>query len=407
LQSLSESSASLHTKSMRRAIVIVLDGCGAGEAPDAARFGDQGSATIKHVWETVGGFHAPNLAGCGFLTACGIQNISGLLGIEGNAEPVGPTENLRARYGRLQEMSIGGKDSITGHWEMMGVVSEQPFPTYPNGFPPELVDAFEKEIGTKIIGNKPASGTAIIAELGAEHVKTGYPIVYTSADSVFQIACHEQVVPLPKLYEMCLTARRLCVPPNGVQRVIARPFIGDAEKGFTRTGNRKDYPLQPPANLVDKIGNVYGIGPVPDLFAGRGFIPTTRTQNNEEHAVALHGAMKTDARFIFANFEDFDMLYGHRNDPQGFAKSLEAFDVFLGGLLPELGPDDLLILNADHGNDPTTTSTDHSREFVPGCVIAQSLTPLAYGDVQGMMAVGATVAAWLGVEWNVGKSLLG
>ena len=391
---------------MRRAIVIVLDGCGAGEAPDAARFGDQGSATIRHVWEKAGGFHTPNLAACGFLTACGIQDISSLLGTDSTSDPIGPAEGWYARYGRLREVSIGGKDSITGHWEMMGIVSDQPFPTYPNGFPADLIDAFEKEIGTKIIGNKPASGTAIIAELGAEHMKTGYPIVYTSADSVFQIACHEQIVPLPKLYEMCLTARRLCVPPNGVQRVIARPFIGDAAHGFTRTDARKDYPLAPPPNLVDQIGNVYGIGPVPDLFAGRGFLPTKRTQNNAEHAEALRAAMKTDSRFIFSNFEDFDMLYGHRNDFLGFAKALEWFDVFLGELLTGLQPDDLLILSADHGNDPTTSSTDHSREYVPGCVIGSAIKPENYGEVDGMMAVGATVAAWLGVEWKIGQSLL-
>ena len=391
---------------MRRAIVIVLDGCGAGEAPDADRFGDEGSATIRHVWEKSGGFHAPNLAGCGFLTACGIRDISGLLGIESAATPIGPTENLFARYGRLREVSIGGKDSITGHWEMMGIISDQPFPTYPNGFPADLINAFEDQTRTTVIGNKPASGTAIIAELGEEHMKTGHPIVYTSADSVFQIACHQDIVPLTKLYAMCETARRLCVPPNGVQRVIARPFTGDPQKGFTRTEGRKDYPLPPPPNLCDQIGDVYGVGVVPELFAGRGFRQTKRTQNNAEHSVALKEALKSDARFIFANFEDFDMLYGHRNDPTGFAKALEDFDVFLGGLLPELGAEDLLILSADHGNDPTTTSTDHSREYVPGCVIGQAIKPLAYGEVDGMMAVGATVAAWLGVEWKVGKSLI-
>ncbi|MEA2552051.1 MAG: phosphopentomutase [Fimbriimonadaceae bacterium] len=391
---------------MRRAIVIVLDGCGAGEAPDAAAFGDQGSATIKHVWEAVGGFHAPNLAGCGFLSACGINDIGPLLGSETNAQPIGPTAELRARYGRLRELSIGGKDSVTGHWEMMGIVTDQPFPTYPNGFPPDLIQAFEREIGTKTLGNKPASGTAIIAELGAEHMRTGYPIVYTSADSVFQIACHEQIVPLDRLYEMCLIARRLCVPPHNVQRVIARPFIGDAQTGFTRTPNRKDFPLPPPPNLADQIGDVYGVGVVPELFAGRGFRPTRRTQSNAEHEIALRDALMSDARLIFANFEDFDMLYGHRNDTPGFAKCLEGFDVYLGSVLQALRPDDLLILTADHGNDPTTPSTDHSREYVPGCLVSQSITPLAYGDVDGMTAIGATVAAWIGVAWKLGTSLL-
>jgi phosphopentomutase len=391
---------------MRRAIVIVLDGCGAGEAPDAAAFGDVGSSTIKHVWETSGGFHAPNLAGCGFLSACGIRNTSGLLGTEGNAAPIGPTENLHARYGRLQELSMGGKDSVTGHWEMMGIVIDEPFPTYPNGFPADLIAKFEREMQTKAIGNKSASGTAIISELGAEHMRTGNPIVYTSADSVFQIACHEEVVPLPQLYEMCLIARRICVPPNGVQRVIARPFIGNPEKGFTRTERRKDYPVEPTKNLIDKITDVYGVGVVPELFGGRGFRPTKRTQSNAEHAVAMKEAMRSDARFIFANFEDFDMLYGHRNDPQGFAKSLEDFDVFLGGLLPDLRADDLLILTADHGNDPTSASTDHSREYVPASVVGQQIKPSAYGDVKGMAAIGATVADWLDVQWKSGESLL-
>lgn len=391
---------------MRRAIVIVLDGCGAGEAPDAAAFGDQGAATIKHVWETAGGFHAPNLAGCGFLSACGITDIANLLGIENNAEPIGPTENLSARYGRLREISVGGKDSITGHWEMMGIISDKPFPTYPNGFPPDLIKSFEDLTCTTVIGNKPASGTAIIDELGDEHMRTGHPIVYTSADSVFQIACHEEIVPLAKLYAMCETARTLCVPPNGVQRIIARPFIGSKEKGFTRTGARKDYPLEPPPNFVDQVGNVYGIGPVPDLFAGRGFIPTKRTQNNAEHALALREAMQSDARFIFANFEDFDMLYGHRNDPRGFALALENFDSILGEILTALKDGDLLILTADHGNDPTSASTDHSREFVPGSAVAKGITPKSYGDVEGMTAIGATVAAWIGVDWKVGQSLV-
>jgi phosphopentomutase len=329
-----------------------------------------------------------------------------LLGTSGVAQPIGPTTKLHSRYGRLREVSIGGKDSITGHWEMMGVISDQPFPTYPQGFPPDLIEPFQSEIGTNIIGNKPASGTEIIAQLGAEHMKTGYPIVYTSADSVFQIACHEDIVSTSRLYEMCLIARRLCVPPNGVQRIIARPFIGSSERGFTRTERRKDYPIPPPNNLVDVIGDVYGVGVVPDLFAGRGFRQTLRTQSNAEHEGALLEGLESGAQFVFANFEDFDMLYGHRNDPTGFAKALEEFDIFLGELLPQLGREDLLILSADHGNDPTSASTDHSREFVPGCVIGEQITPLAYGDVEGMTAVGATVAKWLGVDWNVGMPLI-
>lgn len=380
---------------MRRAIVIVLDGCGAGEAPDAALFGDQGSATIKHVWESVGGFHAPNLAACGFLRACQIQT----------PPDAHPLAGLNARYGRLQELSLGGKDSVTGHWEMMGIVTEEPFPTYPSGFPRELIEGFENEIGTKTLGNKPASGTAIIAELGAEHMRTGFPIVYTSADSVFQIACHEEVIPVSRLHDMCRVARRICVPPNGVQRVIARPFIGNAEQGFKRTENRKDFPMEPPRNLADEIGDVYGVGVVPELFAGRGFRPTKRTQSNPEHKKAVEEALASDARFIFGNFEDFDMLYGHRNDAPGFGKCLEDFDAYLGTILPALQPDDLLILTADHGNDPTTPSTDHSREFVPVSVIGHAVQSLPLGDVQGMNAVGATVASWLGIPYSNGTAL--
>lgn len=392
--------------SMKRAIVVVLDGCGAGAAPDAALFGDEGAATVKHVWEAVGGFHAPNLAAAGFLTACGISSLGDLLPAGLHNTPSGPTSTLGSRYGRLRELSMGGKDSVTGHWEMMGVVTADPFPTYPDGFPRELIDGFEKAIGTKTLGNKAASGTQIIAELGADHVKTGYPIVYTSADSVFQIACHEQVVSLDRLYTMCRAARALCVPPNGVQRVIARPFVGTAEEGFVRTGGRQDFPLPPPMNLADQVGDVYGIGVVPELFDGRGFRRTARTQSNAEHARALQEALGSDARFVFANFEDFDMLYGHRNDPVGFAKALETFDVYLGLLLTKLGPEDILILTADHGNDPTSPSTDHSREYVPACVMGNTFESAHFGDVDGMAAVGATVAAWIGVDWEAGTDLI-
>ena len=368
----------------------MLDGCGAGEAPDAPAFGDNDHpSTIKHVWEAAGGFKAPNLESCGFLAACGIDS----------------GEDARATYGRLRELSMG-KDSVTGHWEMMGIVTAKPFPTYPDGFPIPLVKEFEKSIGTQTIGNKAASGTQIIQDLGSLHVDTGFPILYTSADSVFQLAAHEEVVPLEKLYDWCRIAREICVEPNNVQRVIARPFIGDKLSGFTRTGHRKDFPLTPPPNLVDDVGDVYGIGVVPELFNGRGFRPSTRTQSNAEHKVALDAALESGARFIFANFEDFDMLYGHRNDPAGFAKALEDFDVYLGELLSKLRPDDILLISADHGNDPTTASTDHSREYVPICVVGPSVATGTVGDVDGMSAIGATVAKHLGIEWKVGTPLL-
>ena len=375
---------------MGRAVLIVMDGCGAGEAPDAAEFGDlDHPSTIRHVWESVGGFSAPNLAACGFLAACG----------------VGVSPQIGSRWGRLRELSQGGKDSVTGHWEMSGIVTTRRFPTYPHGFPPELIAEYERRIGVGILGNKPASGTEIIAELGAQHIAMGKPIVYTSADSVFQIACHEQIVPIERLYEICRAARELLTEPNDVERVIARPFVGDPQTGFKRTEARKDFPLPPPPNLCDLIGDVFGIGVVPELFGGRGFRQVRRTQSNAEHEKMLWRALESDARCIWANFEDFDMLYGHRNDPKGFAGCLERFDQILGRLIPALKQDDLLVLTADHGNDPTTASTDHSREYVPVVLIGQGLGSGPLGDVDGMSAVGATVARQVGVEWHIGLPL--
>jgi phosphopentomutase len=371
---------------MKRAIVIVLDGCGAGAAPDAAAFGDGPNvATVRNVVEAAGGIDAPLLTELGFLAACGVGEAT-------------------ARHGRLRPLSMG-KDSVTGHWEMMGAVVERPFPTYPNGFPADLVAEFERRIGTPVLGNRPASGTAIIAELGEEHVRTGRPILYTSADSVFQVAAHEAVVPIDRLYEMCRIGRELCVPPNDVQRVIARPFEGETG-AYRRTERRKDFPLPAPANLVDEIGDVLGIGVIPELFDGRGFRAVRRTQSNAEHEKALFAALDArDARFVFANFEDFDMLYGHRNDPAGFARCLERFDQTLAGVRERLTEDDLLILTADHGNDPTDASTDHSREYVPYTLWTRS-GPTGRRNAEGMACVGRTVAAHLGVPWTVGQSLL-
>ncbi len=370
---------------MKRAIVIVLDGCGAGAAPDADAFNDGvGVATIKNVWDAVGGFEAPNLAESGFLAACGIGEAS-------------------RRHGRLRPLSMG-KDSVTGHWEMMGAVVERPFPTYPRGFPAELVAEFERRIGSKVIGNRPASGTAIIAELGEEHVRTGDPILYTSADSVFQVAAHEAVLPVERLYEICRIAREICTAPNDVQRVIARPFEGEVG-AFRRTERRKDFPLTAPPNLVDEIGDVLGIGVVPELFDGRGFRAVKRSQSNAEHEVALFAALDAcDARFVFANFEDFDMLFGHRNDPAGFAKCLERFDQTLAGIKRHLREEDLLILTADHGNDPTDASTDHSREYVPYALWTAE-GPTGRRDADGMAAIGRTVAEHLGVAWAAGDDL--
>jgi phosphopentomutase len=365
---------------MRRAIVIVLDGVGAGAAPDAPLFGDTHQpSTLINTWNAVGGFMAPNLRAAGFLAAGGIGG------------EVTPPHGWRTEYGRLKPLSLGGKDSVTGHWEMMGIVMDAPFPTYPQGFPESLVREFEQAIGRKTIGNKAASGTAVIAELGPLHMETGSPILYTSADSVFQLACHEEIVPIETLYEWCLIARRLCEKPHNVQRIIARPFLGSAGEGFVRTERRKDFPLEAPANLVDELGDVLGIGVVPELFLGRGFRQTKRTQSNAEHAHALLEALASDARFIFANFEDFDMLYGHRNDAPGFARALEEFDAFLGVLMMRLGEGDLLILTSDHGNDPTDVSTDHTREYVPFVKLTRGTGRAELGDLDGFAHVGEAV----------------
>lgn len=371
---------------MKRSIVIVLDGVGAGVAPDAAEFGNSDCpSTLLHVSQVAGPIAAPILAGCGFLAAGEIPSAIGLPG-------------FHCEWGRLEPKSKAGKDSVTGHWEMMGITLPSAFPTYPGGFPPGLVSEFEERIGRKVIGNKPASGTAIIAELGAEHVRTGQPILYTSADSVFQVAVHEEVVPIETLYEWCCIARELCVGENAVQRVIARPFLGSESEGWTRTDRRKDFPLTPPPNLVDQIADVYGIGVVPELFGGRGFRPVRRTQNNEEHEVMLREALSSDARFIFANFEDFDMRFGHRNDPDGFARCLERFDHTLKWVLEALDDETVLILTADHGNDPTTESTDHSREFVPFVQITRGNGHRALGNRPGFHEVGLAVARWLDIS---------
>ena len=361
-----------------------MDGCGVGAAPDAEAFGDgHGPDTLRHVFEAAP-FETPTLGRLGLLAAAGLAS----------AAPEG-------RWGRLRPMSQGGKDSVTGHWEMAGIRVPSRFPTYPSGFPAELVAEFERRIGVGVLGNKPASGTAILDELGPESQKTGKPILYTSADSVFQVAAHEEAVPLARLYEWCEVGREL----SEVQRVIARPFVG-SPGAYTRTEGRRDWPLVPPSNLVDAVGGVRGVGVVPELFGGRGFLPGPRTQSNAEHGGALLAALEEGARFVWANFEDFDMKYGHRNDPVGFAGCLEEFDAYLAALLPSLREDDLLILTADHGNDPTDASTDHTREHAPVVLWSPSLDRGALGDVEGYDAVGATVAGWLGVGWEEGTDLL-
>ncbi len=364
-----------------RAIVLVLDGCGAGAAPDAAEFNDPHSPnTLLNVWHANQGLITPNLDRLGWWRTVGIET--------GNAP------DPAAAYGRLQPLNQG-KDSVTGHWEMMGIPITKPFPTYPSGFPEEVVQAFESKIGRKVLGNKPASGTAILAELGPQHQATGDPILYTSADSVFQVAAHEEVIPTDELYAICQTAREMLVQPHNVQRVIARPFLG-SPGDYKRTERRKDFPVIPPPNDVDQIGDVFGIGVIPELFASRGFRAVPRTQSNPQHAQMLAQAMASDAQFIFANFEDFDMLFGHRNDPIGFGKCLEEFDQILGQILAKLQPQDLLILTADHGNDPTDNSTDHTREFSPVTIVGGSLRG-PQPDHPGLGVIGSWVRQHLGL----------
>jgi phosphopentomutase len=338
-----------------RAIVIVLDSVGVGELPDAAAYGDEGSNTLGNLARRVQ-LKIPTLA------ALGLSRVVALPGVPLPAAPL-------AAFGRMAERSAG-KDSVTGHWELMGVVIDRPFPTFPNGFPPDLIAEFERRIRRSTLGNVVSSGTAVIDALGAEHVRTGAPIVYTSADSVFQIAAHERVVPLAQLYEWCGIAYELAVEGLGLGRVIARPFVGEPG-AFTRTANRHDYAMPPRGEtLLDKLSSagihVTAIGKIHDLFAGRGVSETHSTTSDAEAMASITDQMHRQPRgLIFANLVDFDTVYGHRNDMVGYAANLERFDAQLARVLPDLRSGDLLVITADHGNDPSTPSTDHSREHVP------------------------------------------
>ncbi len=385
-----------------RTFLLVMDGCGAGTAPDAELFGDTGANrgnTLMNVARAVGGLQIPNLR------SLGLGNALDLLGGAPVANPIGS-------FGRLQERSMGGKDTVTGHWEMMGILVEQPFPTYPKGFPQDLVQAFEEALGTQVLGNYPASGTDIIRDLGEEHMRTGKPILYTSADSVFQVACHEAVVPIERLYEICRIGRGLLKGEHGVQRVIARPFEGQPGS-FRRTERRKDFPMDPPENVLDRLAaagvKVAGVGVVPEVFDGRGFAWKKRTQTNQEHFEATLEAMDSDCRVVFTNFEDFDMLYGHRQDTPGFARALETFDGYLRTIMDRMRPTDLLLLTADHGNDPTTPSTDHAREYAPVLMYSPSLPGgREFGTRSTFADLGATLAEVFKVPpMPVGQSLLG
>jgi len=342
------------TPSFNRAIVIVMDSVGIGELPDAAAYGDEGSNTVGNIAKRIP------------------LNVTTLrsLGLD-RLVPIGGTRSAspRAARGRMAEASAG-KDSVTGHWEMMGVVLDRAFPTFPNGFPADVVREFSRLTGRAVLGNKAASGTTIIEELGAEHMNSGALIVYTSADSVFQIAAHEQVVPLPELYRACEAAYRLVGEGLGVGRVIARPFVGTPGH-FKRTTNRRDYALPPSGEtLLDRVKAkgipVVAIGKIEDLFAGRGITRAIHTSSDDDGMNVVEQEMGGVERgLIFTNLVDFDTQYGHRNDVAGYAANLERFDTRLARLLPMLKDSDLLVVTADHGNDPTTPSTDHAREYVP------------------------------------------
>ena len=349
-----------------RFIVVVMDSVGIGEMPDAANFGDKGADTLGHIDE-LRGLNVPNLEKLG-------------LGLLRDFKTIKKTQIKGAYSTKMLECSKG-KDTTTGHWEMMGVILEKPFPTYPNGFPEEVMKLFTEKTGYGYLGNKPASGTVIINELGDEHVKTGKPIVYTSADSVFQIAAHEEVIPVEELYRICeITRKEVCVGDHTVARVIARPFIKQGDK-YVRTERRKDFSLEPPyptaMDLLKEKGYlVGGIGKIEDIFVYRGLTASIHSHNNEESYRDLKKMMietKDEKGLIFANFIDFDMLYGHRRNVEGYGKAIEEFDGWLPDLMDNLGERDLLMITADHGNDPSFKGTDHTREMVPLLMFSKSL----------------------------------
>jgi len=371
---------------MARAILIILDGVGVGGAADADAYGDAGSDTLGNLAAALGGLQLPTLQ------SLGLGNLHAIAGVP-------PAERPRASWGRLREISAG-KDSTTGHWELMGVVTETPFPTYPDGFPEDLMAAVREATGHEFLGNEVASGTEIIQRLGDEHVRTGRPIVYTSADSVFQVAAHEDVIPVPELYRICEQARAVLVPPHQVSRVIARPFVG-ASGSYERTANRHDFSVKPPPDLVlhglQGVGvDVATVGKIGDLFAGEGIDRSTKSRSNAEGMrllAELYRERPADPALLMVNLVDFDTLWGHRNDPDGMRGGLVAFDAWLAGFLGELAAGDLLLLTADHGNDPTTPSTDHSREEVP---LLALLGGGAGGTDLGRRATFADLGATLG-----------
>ncbi len=374
----------------RRVIIIVLDSAGIGEMPDAGEYGDLGSHTLGNIARLRGGLHLPHLE------KLGLGNIDMIMGVPASPSPEGS-------FGKMAEQSVG-KDTTTGHWEMAGIILESALPTFPRGFPQQFIDRYELAIGRKVIGNVVASGTEIIQRFGEEHIRTGNPIVYTSADSVFQVAAHEGVIPLPELMEICQIARDLLTDEMKVGRVIARPFLGEAGQ-FYRTANRHDFALDPPHEILMEILQARGlevcaVGKIHDIYAGKGITDFQATKGNMEGVTKTVGYMaKVEGGLIMANLVDFDMLYGHRNDVEGYARALEDFDKRLPEIYEALRSEDILIITADHGCDPTLPGTDHTREYVPLLVYGPTLkNGVSLGVRTTFADIGATVAEYLVTE---------
>lgn len=383
-------------RAFNRAVIIVCDSLGIGEMPDAAEYGDAGSDTLLHILESRE-LNLPNLRKLGL---CNIR-----------ALPIPPTDNPVGCYGKAA-LASRGKDTTTGHWEMAGIITRTPFPTYPNGFPAEIIEAFERATGRKVLGNKPASGTEIIAELGEEHMKTGSPIVYTSADSVFQIAAHEDVIPVPELYRICEIAREIMRGEHEVSRIIARPFVGTPGK-FVRTPNRHDYAIEPPqGTLLDVLYeaglDTVCIGKISSIYCDRGVTQEIKGKNNSELMDRTVDAIRADSNgIIFTNLVDFDMLYGHRNDVAGYASALEEFDGRLSEVFDSMREDDLLVISADHGCDPADISTDHTREYVPLITYGKrAYRGVDLGLRHSLADIGQTIAENFGLKLQSGESFL-
>jgi len=385
---------------MKRVFLFVLDSCGCGEAPDAHAFGDYNVNTLRSC-ATSDKLHVPNMV------SYGLGNID-------NVDYLGKAEHQKGACARLQEASMG-KDTTIGHWEIAGIVSPNPLPTYPNGFPEEILKPFREATGRGVLANAPWSGTEVIAKYGEEHMKTGDLIVYTSADSVFQIAAHEDIVPPEQLYEYCRIARKLLVGKHGVGRVIARPFIGNPKDGFTRTSNRHDFSLEPPAEtMLDAVKaaglDMLAVGKIHDIFAGRGMTEFVYTKGNTDGMnKTLDYAARDFHGLCFINLVDFDMLYGHRRNIDGYAAALTEFDGFFGKFVESLGEDDIVMVTADHGCDPAyTKTTDHTREYVPLLIAGKKVKPVNLGTRTSFADIAATVTELLGVKFSTpGKSFAG